>query len=204
MVKNVMKIIDAGESETVEFKNSFDREAIESLAAFANTKGGRVFIGISDDGKIRGVISGNETIQSWTNQIKQFTSFAIIPDSEIIKVKGKEVVILSVPESPIKPVACKGRYYKRVKNANHQLTVSEVVNLHLKSFNSSWDFHIDEHHSEKDISLEKVQDFIEQANTGREKSILDDPLTVLQKFELMREGKITYACFLRRFYGYDL
>ena len=67
MVKNVMKIIDAGESETVEFKNSFDREAIESLAAFANTKGGRVFIGISDDGKIRGVISGNETIQSWTN-----------------------------------------------------------------------------------------------------------------------------------------
>src|SRR3990172_2023184 len=140
MVKNVMKIIDAGESETVEFKNSFDREAIESLVAFANTKGGRVFIGISDDGKIRGVISGNETIQSWTNQIKQFTSFAIIPDSEIIKVKGKEVVILSVPESPIKPVACKGRYYKRVKNANHQLTVSEVVNLHLKSFNSSWDF----------------------------------------------------------------
>src|SRR3972149_8966831 len=25
---------------------------------------------------------------------------------------------------------------------------------------------------------------------------MDDPLTVLQKFELMREGKITYACFL--------
>ena len=97
MAKNVIKIINTGESYTVEFKNSFDRDAIESLVAFANTKGGRVFIGLSADGKVRGVTTGKETIQGWINQVKQLTASAIIPDIEIIKVKGKTIVLLSLP-----------------------------------------------------------------------------------------------------------
>jgi len=128
--------------------------------------------------------------------IKQYTSHSIIPDVETLTIKSKNIVIFSVQESPIKPVACRGRYYKRIKNANHQLSVSEVVNLHLKTFNTSWDFHVDEHHSEKDISFDKVQGFIDHVNTNREVPVMDDPLTVLQKFELLRESKITYACFL--------
>lgn len=192
----IRKAIPTTESETVEFKSSFDREVIETLAAFANAKGGRVFVGVSDKGKVSGVQLNKETIQTWINQTKQLTSQAIIPDAETIALKDKQVVILSVPESPIKPVACKGRYYKRIKNANHQLSVSEVVNMHLRTFNSSWDFHIDEYHTEKEISLVKVQDFIERVNLNKEFSLMDDPLTVLQKFELMREGKITYGCFL--------
>jgi len=35
--------LPSAESETVEFKNGFDRETIETLVAFANTKGGKVF-----------------------------------------------------------------------------------------------------------------------------------------------------------------
>jgi len=192
----IKNMLTAGESETVEFKLSFDREAIETLVAFANTSGGKVFIGVSDKGEIKGTEVGKETVQNWSNHVKQYTSHTIIPDVETGTIKKKNIVILSVQESPIKPVACKGRYYKRIKNANHQLSVSEVVNLHIRTFNSSWDFHIDEHHSEKNISLDKVQRFIECTNANRENPILDDPLTVLQKFELMREGKITYACFL--------
>lgn len=192
----VKTTIPSGESETVEFKSGFDREVIESLTAFANTKGGQVYVGISNNGKVAGVQLNRESIQTWINQTKQLTAQAIVPDAEIISIKGKQIVILSVSESPVKPIACKGRYYKRFKNANHQLSVSEVVNMHLRTFNSSWDFHIDEHRSEKEISLAKVQDFIERVNSNRETQIMDDPLTVLQKFELMREGKITYACFL--------
>ena len=39
------------ESETVEFKESFDRDAVVTAGAFANTRGGTVFIGITDRGK---------------------------------------------------------------------------------------------------------------------------------------------------------
>ncbi|MFZ2957624.1 MAG: ATP-binding protein [Candidatus Ozemobacteraceae bacterium] len=48
---------------------------------------------------------------------------------------------------------------------------------------------------ERDISLEKVQNFIEMANKVRGVQITDDPLTVLQKYELIRDGRITRAAF---------
>ena len=37
------------ESETVEFKQSFQAEVNETLVAFANAKGGSVYIGLLDD-----------------------------------------------------------------------------------------------------------------------------------------------------------
>ena len=38
------------ESGKVEFKTSFGKEAIISLSAFANTRGGKVILGVDDSG----------------------------------------------------------------------------------------------------------------------------------------------------------
>ena len=192
----ILRLIKKGESETLEFKRRFDREAIETLVAFANTGGGKVLVGITDSGRIEGLTAGKETLQKWINQIKQSTAYALIPDVEVVQVKGKTIAILSVSEYPIKPVACKGRYFKRVKNANHQMTVSEMVDTHLKTFNSSWDFYPDEVHLPQDISLEKVRAFIDRMNTLKPKASFDDPLTLLKKCELIREGRVSRAAFL--------
>lgn len=66
----LLTVFKSGESETVEFKTSFDKETIETLSAFANTKGGAVFVGVTDTGNIKGVVLAKETIQNWINQIK--------------------------------------------------------------------------------------------------------------------------------------
>jgi ATP-dependent DNA helicase RecG len=55
-------IIQAGEGLHSEFKTSFKEDAIETLVAFSNAKGGAVYIGISDKGYISGVIIGKETL----------------------------------------------------------------------------------------------------------------------------------------------
>jgi ATP-dependent DNA helicase RecG len=193
--KQALAILKRGETETVEFKKAFDRETIETLSAFANTHGGFVFIGVSDTGEVVGAEVGRETIQNWINQVKLSTANALLPDVELVRVKKKDVAVLSITEYPIKPVACRGRYFKRVKNANHQMTVSDVVNEHLKTFNTSWDYYVDDFHTEADISLEKVQAFIDRVNRTREIPIQDDPLTLLRKFELLRDGRITRAAF---------
>ena len=114
--------IRQGEGSGIEFKSSFQKEVIEVLAAFANTKGGAVLVGISDEGQIVGVTIQAETIQDWINQCKQNTSPSVIPDIEIIEIDNKTAVVVSINEYPIKPVACKGRYFKRIGNANHQMT----------------------------------------------------------------------------------
>lgn len=48
------------ENLTTEFKTSFNVAVIETLVAFANTKGGSVYIGIQDNGKITGVQTNTE------------------------------------------------------------------------------------------------------------------------------------------------
>ena len=42
---DIVKLLKNGESDTVEFKSGFNKEAVISLAAFANTKGGKVIVG---------------------------------------------------------------------------------------------------------------------------------------------------------------
>ena len=43
MHKSLLALIKGGESQTVEFKTSFQKEVIESVVAFANAKGGYIF-----------------------------------------------------------------------------------------------------------------------------------------------------------------
>ena len=76
------------------------------------------------------------------------------------------------------------------------MSLEEIANEHLKTINLSWDFATDPNHTLKDISLEKVNRFVALANDLRHHPITDDPLTVLRKFELIRERGITFGCFL--------
>ena len=45
---DIFKIIKHGENQTVEFKASFQKGVIVSVVAFANAKGGKIFIGVLD------------------------------------------------------------------------------------------------------------------------------------------------------------
>jgi ATP-dependent DNA helicase RecG len=92
-------------------------------------------------------------------------------------------------------VAFKGRYYKRVGNSNQLLSLSEVVNLHLQTINSSWDAYPDTVHSLDDISLDKVQAAIEVMKSNG-LTISETPILFLRKYELLREGKLTNAAYL--------
>ncbi|WEK17433.1 MAG: putative DNA binding domain-containing protein [Candidatus Pedobacter colombiensis] len=136
-----------------EFKSSFNDGVIESLVAFANTKGGKVLIGLDNAGNpVKGFSIGSETLQKWINEIKNKTQPSIIPDAEIIKISDAKAAELSVKEFPIKPASFRGRYFKRVGNSNHQLSLNEISELHLRSFNLSWDSYVNPDYTIKNIS----------------------------------------------------
>ncbi|WP_457552955.1 AlbA family DNA-binding domain-containing protein, partial [Desulfobacula sp.] len=56
------------ESQQIEHKKSFGKEVIISLVAMANTDGGRVIIGIGDNGNVCGVQISNESLQRYQNE----------------------------------------------------------------------------------------------------------------------------------------
>lgn len=69
------------------------------------------------------------------------------------------------------------------------------MNLHLQSFNTSWDFHVNNQFKIDDISLDKVQAAIDIINQTSAR-INDDPFTFLLKNDLLRDGKLTNAAYL--------
>ena len=99
--------------------------------AFSNAKGGTVYVGITDKGEVKGIKIGKETIQNWINEVKNKTAPQIIPDVEVMTIENKTVVTLNAMEYPIKPVSKGGRYYKRIANANHLMSIDEIANEHL-------------------------------------------------------------------------
>jgi len=189
-------IIHSGETETVEFKKSFDREAIETLVAFANTRGGCVLVGVADNGSISGVTLGKETLNDWLGQVKSTTSPAIIPDIDAYQVDGRTVVVMKVGEYPVKPISTRGRYFKRVVSSNHQLRLSEITDLYMQSLQLSWDANAAQGESLDALSVGKIERFIEQVNQSGRFTLDQSPLLALEKLKYIVDGRLTWAALL--------
>jgi ATP-dependent DNA helicase RecG len=195
-MQRVFSFIKQGESQTIEFKASFQKELIETVVAFANAKGGKILVGVSDDGDIVGVELKKESLQDWINQIKTNTQPSILVDIEVVEIDNKSIAIVDVKEYPIKPIAYKNRYYKRIKNSNHLMSLDEIANMHLQSINSSWDYYIDDRHNFDDISQENIDYFLSRVEKNLDKTFSEDPFMVLKKYELIKDDKLTFGAYL--------
>lgn len=65
----IQNLISDGENLKLEFKQSFDKEDIETITVFANAKGGVLLVGVKDSGETLDVSVGAETIQNSNHQM---------------------------------------------------------------------------------------------------------------------------------------
>jgi ATP-dependent DNA helicase RecG len=193
---HILMLIRQGESVNLEFKSSFDRNSIETLVAFANTQGGQVLVGVTDAAEICGASLGKETLNEWLGQIKSATSPSIIPDIEAFDVSGKTVVRIHVAEYPVKPINTRGRYYKRIASANHQLSLGEINDLYMQSLQLSWDSHPAADETLAELSIPKIEAFIEQVNVGGRFHLDPSPLHALEKLKFISGQHPRWAALL--------
>ena len=75
MSNEVKELIEEGESQNIEFKDSLSlkKEIGETVSAFSNTRGGTILIGISDFGGVKGVEVGKRTLEELANYLKMNT-----------------------------------------------------------------------------------------------------------------------------------
>lgn len=194
--ETLLHIIQQGEKEHTEFKQSFNRQTIETLVAFANTKGGRIIIGVSDKKSVIGVKINQESIQNWQNEIKSKTQPVINPDIEIYTINQKNVICITVQEFPVKPVSMLGRYYVRRNNSNHLLSANEINELYLQSIQTSWDSYPFADAQYSDLDEIKISSFIEKVNSGGRFKLVGSPKSCLQKLRLVKDDVPTNAAML--------
>lgn len=130
---DLLSLIAQGEGEMLEFKRSAAEldQAVKTVAAFANTRGGIVLIGVSPDSSIKGIEIGQVTGERIANRITSNTDPTIYPSIHYAQIKGHTVAVISVEESDNKPHLAFGRAYKRVGATTVQMRRDEYERLLL-------------------------------------------------------------------------
>ena len=159
--------ITQGENATAEFKENFDREVIETAAAFANTNGGVILIGVSDQREIRGITVGKETLRDVSNRISQATEPRVVLEIESVDMEGKSVLLIRIAECRIKPISVKGVCYRRVGNSNRVMSPQEIAQMHLNTVGQSWDQLLVTSAGIDDIADKKVEWYLTRRETIR-------------------------------------
>lgn len=101
---SLLKLIRQGEHQTQDFKYciSDSRKIARSLVAFANTDGGRLLIGVKDNGRIAGVRSEEEYYMV-ESAAKIYSKPPINFTTRQHHIEGKTVLEVIVEPSPEKP-----------------------------------------------------------------------------------------------------
>lgn len=133
------RLIDGGESLTVEFKTDVnDRDLVKAVACLANGDGGVLFLGVRDDGTVVGARPRHRNTTEphrVAAMIQNTTEPALGVAVELDVVQGHEVVRIDVPRADPGPVGTKeGVFTKRVIDVAGRpqcmpMTAHEIVSM---------------------------------------------------------------------------
>lgn len=200
-IESLSDLIQNGESENVEFKKSTSllREAIETICSFANGHGGYLIFGIDDDGTVLGQQISDDTIGNIANAVKLNTDPKLYPSIEKVELEGKECILVTIEESPLKPHLAYGRAFLRVGATNQKLDRERYEYLLQQRFNGyGFDHQIQKGANINDIDHDLLFEFLEIANSVRNvnESLLLPPDIILQKLDLSKDGQVTKGALL--------
>ena len=93
------------ESETIELKQELTKNIKKEIVAFANSKGGTIYIGITDNGEILGLKDIKSDIESLSGMIREgiIGNLTTYTDIEIKEIDKKDVIELHITSAPEKP-----------------------------------------------------------------------------------------------------
>lgn len=166
----LIELIARGEDGRTQFKQGQDvtnaRSLAGEMAAFANSKGGRILIGVDDAGSVTGLSPEDirRINQLISNTATDCVRPSINPETENISVGGKLVIVVTVPEGISKPYADnEGVFWVKSGADKRRVTSREEVQRMLQSADL---VHADEVPVERttseDIDLEHFGAFFEK------------------------------------------
>jgi hypothetical protein len=122
--------IEEGEHDRQDFKEtiSSSRKIARTLCAFANTRGGRLLVGVRDNGSLRHLDTEAEK-----QMLENAAAFFCKPEVSILfhtlQIGIKEVMVVEIPESADKPVRClnqEGEWEVYIRSKDQCLLASDM------------------------------------------------------------------------------
>ena len=130
-VRFIKRLINEGEHQTLDFKYAItdSRKIARSLVAFANSDGGRLLIGVKDNGTIRGIRSDEERHMIDT-AARLFCR--PVPEYKVRawEIMGKTILEVTVPEGQKRPFRApddQGSWHAYVRVADQTFIANRIL-----------------------------------------------------------------------------
>ena len=128
------------ESEIIELKTSVTSNLCKEIIAFANTKGGTIYIGYDDESNLIGVKNAKKELDKISNMISDSIepNMAFNVSMEIIEELGKEIIVIKVLKGTKRPYYLKNKgmvsegVYIRLGATNRQANRDEIVKMMIE------------------------------------------------------------------------
>lgn len=204
---NFLKRLRQGEGLQQDFKYAVNdsRKIARSLSAFANTEGGTLFIGVKDDGTIKGIRSEEEIYMveaAATMYCRPELDFTSI----LWKIQGQEILELTIEKHPQELVFApdendRWKVYLRFEDSNHPVNDIYVQVQKRKKNDKGIQIKMDDHYR---VLLEMFdrkrnltwKELVKNSGIYRQKlkKILVDVISVdLVEMKLTRDGFVYRA-----------
>ncbi len=158
-----MMWIQEGEGIQQDFKKTISSQIkiAKTIVSFANTRGGRLIIGVNDQGKITGIKS-EEEIYMIEGAAEFYSKPDISVEFHLFEIQNKSVLVVEVPESNCKPHYAKdeeGKWWVYIRVNDQSVLASKIVVDVLKKETNQEDILIEYSSKEKALLqyLEKNQ-----------------------------------------------
>lgn len=178
-------LLKEGEGYNLEFKESDSSDLAKEICAFANATGGKILIGVTDRGEVKGI--------SISNRLKsQIVDIARNMDPKLVVSLEKvgNVLIVNVPEGKNKPYSVNGKFFMRYGPNSQQLGRDEIRELFYKEGLILWEEKQNrEFNFPDDFNKDAFDTFLRLSRI----SPVSDEKELLQNLALLRDGKIKNA-----------
>jgi ATP-dependent DNA helicase RecG len=153
------------ESQNIEYKQNWSEDYLKWIAGFANAKGGRLYIGINDDGSVHGFAGYAKLMDELPNKVRDLMGIVI----EVNLLQKQDLFYVEIIVQPYSvPISLRGRYYTRIGTTKQELTGTALTDFLLKKSGKTWDEIIEPDAALSDIDEPSVKTYIQAAlNAGR-------------------------------------
>jgi len=195
LLRNLLK---QGESEQLEFMEVVRKDSIaRNLCALLNADGGRVVVGVTDEGKVVGV----ENAARHKEKMQVYLIDVIIPDAPItISIENlgqKELLIFKVWGGSKQPYIFDGNIYYRRGTSTQKATSKEISELiHGRQLSEQhWERQIALGVELNDLDNKLISKTITESRKNHRSNFeSDDILAFLTHYGLYINGSFTNAC----------
>ena len=161
------------ENQNTEWKESWRDEYLKWICGFANATGGKIYIGVNDNGQVVGVADAGKLLEDIPNKVRDV--LGIIVDVNLLEENGLKYIEIDVPPYS-NPINYKGQYHYRSGSTKQELKGAALNRFILQRTGRHWDEFPIEWAGIEELSANALNRFRkEAARSGRvDEDVLND------------------------------